>query len=390
MKKIFISMALMISVIFLNAQTGIKPKTSCALGININTNFSKGAALDSIMKHYTTNLLPGAALAVYSEKDGWWAGAQGYASLEQSMPMQNCHLQYIQSVSKMYLAVEMLQLKEQGKINFDKPITEYLPARYSKYIRDAKKISVRHLLNHTSGIPEYNTNPAFVSEVLQHPLEYFVGEDCLKAIANEELRFIPGSKYIYTNTNYLLLSLIGDAITGDHAEYIKQHIFKPLELNNSFYGNGHDYLKGLNLPESYWDVLNTGRPANFTGFQKVTVVCSKGDDGIVCTPADAVKFLKGLMEGKLLNEASMKEMLDFVKDDKGNKRYGMGMIYFDLGGLPAYGHGGGGIGAGCGLLYIPSHKIYTFFSMNLGVFVDNDLAHKGDEMKTAILATLLQ
>jgi len=68
----------------------------------------------------------------------------------------------------------------------------------------------------------------------------------------------------------------------------------------------------------------------------------------------------------------------------------MGMIYFDLQGIPAYGHGGGGIGAGCGLLYIPSHKIYVFFSTNLGVLVESDLVKKADALKTAILLTLLQ
>ena len=99
----------------------------------------------------------------------------------------------------------------------------------------------------------------------------------------------------------------------------------------------------------------------------MTVVCSKGDDGIVCTTTDAIKFLKGLMEGKLLKPESMQEMLDFVKDEKCNKRYGMGMIYFDLGGITAYGHGGGGIGAGCGLMYIPSHKLYVYFATNIRV-----------------------
>jgi len=327
---------------------------------------------------------------VYSETEGWWAGAQGYASVENKTPMQNCHLQYLQSIAKTYMAVEILQLKEQGKIKLDAPMTTYLPVRYSRYIKDAGKITVRMLLNQTSGVPEYNTNPGFISQVIQHPLDYFSAEDCLKSIAAEDLQFTPGSKYTYTNTNYLLLSLIGDAITGDHAAFIKKNIFKPLGLNNTYYGNNHGYLNGLNLPESYWDVLNVGRPANITQFQQATVVSSKGDDGIVCTPVDAVKFLKGLMEGKLLKPESMKEMLAFVKDEKGNNRYGMGMIYFDLGGIIAYGHGGGGVGAGCGLLYIPSHKIYIFFSTNLGVLVESGLVKKTDEMKNAILATLLQ
>ena len=86
------------------------------------------------------------------------------------------------------------------------------------------------LLNHTSGVPEYNSNPSFVSDVIQHPLDNFSAIDCLKSIAGQDLQFTPGSKYVYTNTNYLLLSLIGDAITGDHAAYIKKNIFKPLGL----------------------------------------------------------------------------------------------------------------------------------------------------------------
>jgi len=109
----------------------------------------------------------------------------------------------------------------------------------------------------------------------------------------------------------------------------------------------------------------------------------------VCTPVDAVKFLKGIMEGKILKPESLKEMLDFVKDAKGRNRYGMGMIYFDLQGIPAYGHGGGGIGAGCGLLYVPSHNTYIFVSTNLGVLVDTETTKKADDMKNEILMALL-
>ena len=148
------------------------------------------------------------------------------------------------------------------------------------------------LLNHTSGIPEYNEDPGFISQVIEHPLRNFSATDCLKAIASTDPLFAPGSKYRYTNTNYLLLALIGDAITGDHAAYIKQNIFKPLGLNNTYYENNHTYLKGLNLPQSYWDVFNNGVPVNITNFQQMTVVCSKGDDGIVCYHYRCYKILK--------------------------------------------------------------------------------------------------
>ena len=363
---------------------------NCKTGVTINSAYSKAKALDSILKYFTHNMLPGASVAIYSEAEGWWAGVQGYADLEKKLPMTNCHLQYLQSVSKSYMAVEILQLKEQGKIDLDAPMTKYLPSKYSRYIKNPGSVTIRMLLNHTSGVPEYNEAPAFVSKVILHPLQNFSSEDCLKGINGMDFQFSPGSKYKYTNTNYLLLSLIGDAITGDHAAYIKKNIFIPLELNNSYYGKDLNYLKGLLLPQSYWDVFNNGIAINATPFQQMTVACSKGDDGIVCTTTDAVKYLKGLMEGKLLNEGSMKDLMEFVKDEKGNKKYSMGMIYFDLGGLPAYGHGGGGIGAGCGLLYIPSHKVYVFMATNIGCFIDSKLSAKASEMRDAILMTLLQ
>lgn len=366
-----------------------KSKTVCDPGITINAGFSKAKTIDSIMKKYTDVILPGASIAIYTDKEGWWAGSSGYASLEEKKPMENCHLQYIQSVSKMYMAVEILLLKEQGKINFDDPITEYLPTRYSRYIKTPGKITVRMLLNQTSGVPEYNTNPSFVSHVMMHPSDYFTQEDCLKSINGEDLQFIPGSMYRYTNTNYLLLSLIGDAITGNHAEFIKKNILNPLGLKNTYYGIGHNYLDGLNVPESYWDVLAAGRPANFSKLQQVTVASSKGDDGLVCTPIDAVKFLKAIMEGKILKPESVKEMLEFTKDSKGRKHYGMGMMYFDLQGIPAYGHGGGGIGAGCGLIYVPSHQTYVFICTNIGVLIDSETTKKADDMKNEILVALL-
>jgi D-alanyl-D-alanine carboxypeptidase len=78
-------------------------------------------------------------------------------------------------------------------------------------------------------------------------------------------------------------------------------------------------------------------------------------------------------------------------DENGNKRYGMGVIHFDLGGgLFAYGHGGGGVGAGCGLMYIPSHKLYVFFATNLGVLVESELVKKAGAFRDAVLGTVLQ
>lgn len=389
MKKLLLCLFLLGLTLIIDAQPAKMP-VSCNPAVNINTGFSRATRLDSVLKKYAPGVVPGVSLAVFSESEGWWASAAGYANIEKKQPMDICHLQYLQSVSKMFAAVELLQLKEQGKAKLDDAITKYLPVKYSRHIKNAKDITIRMLLNHTSGIAEYNTVPEFLSKVILQPTKDFSAEDCLEAINRQPQQFAPGTKYAYTNTNYLLITLIEDAITGDHAAFIRKHIFQPLNMKNSFYDKGVQYLNGLNLPESYWDLLNNGIPVNITPFQQMTVRCSKGDDGIVCTTTDAILFLKGLMEGRLLNAASMTEMMTFVTDEKGNKRYGLGVTYLELGGSVAYGHGGGGVGAGCGLVYIPSHKMYLFFAINLGVFIEGTLTARADNMKNEILMALLQ
>ena len=389
MKKIFLTTALIISALIMARSQKVRETNNSNPEETINTHFSKAAAVDGILKRYTANGIPGASVAVYSEQEGWWTGAAGYSKVETKKAMAVTNLQYLQSIAKTYMAVAILKLYEDGKISLDAPMTTYLPSKFSKKIKKAESITIRMLLNHTSGIPEYSIHPAFVAYVLLHPEEVFDIEDALKYIAEEELQFVPGSKHKYTNTNYLLLAMIADAITIDHAAYIDKVIFRPLGLTKTFYRNSTDYLKYPNLVDSYWDVLNTGKPANITPLQKANVATLKGDDGIVCTTADAIKFLKGLVEGRLLKQSTLELMKQWVNDDAGKRIYGLGLVYYEAGGLTGYGHSGGGIGAGCVLVYVPERKIYIFMATNFGTLFGGDLAKKADEMKDEILAALL-
>jgi D-alanyl-D-alanine carboxypeptidase len=386
MKKTFLAVAaILFTAILVKAQNN-----NCNLGVPVNDHYSKADSLHAIMKRYTEAGLPGVAMAVYSEKDGWWAGAEGYAKVETKTPMQNCNLQYLQSVSKTYMAVAILQLHEQGKIELDAPITKYLPAKYARYVKHAQSITIRMLLNHTSGVPEYSDDPAYVSYVIQHPAQKLSTDFVIGTIAGKELIFTPGSKHSYSNTNYELLAVMADAITGDHTVYIAKHIFEKLDLKNTFYRNDPQYLHYKQLVNSYWDVLNTSKPANITAIQQANVSSYIGDDGIVSTPIDAVKFLKGLIEGKLLSEASLKEMKVWVNDASGHPIYGLGFVHYEAGGIEAYGHGGAGVGAGCLLIYIPVAKTYAFLATNVGTLFGGDLAAKADHLKDELLMTILQ
>lgn len=388
MKRIFFAMIVLLTTSCTNAQKSFQSK-ACLQEIVVNKGYSKAVQLQSIMDSATIKGVPGVSLAIYSETEGWWAGASGYSNIEAKTLMTTCHLQYLQSVAKTYMAVAILQLHEEGKIGLDISFKKYLPEKYTRFIKNADKITVRMLLNHTSGIPEYNSHPKYTAYVILNPTKIYKPENALEFIKDEKPLFEPGARYRYTNTNFLLLAMIADIITGDHGKYIRKKIFQPLQLNNSYYDPMRYNIKYPGLTDSYWDIINEGRPANISPMQQTNVAPLKGDDGIVATPVDAVKFMKGLMEGKLLKDSSMQMMQQWVNNDGGRPVYGLGLIHFDLGGIIGYGHGGGGIGAGCVLVYVPSKKIYLFLGVNLGVLIDGPLVKKVDEMKNEVLAALL-
>jgi D-alanyl-D-alanine carboxypeptidase len=365
------------------------PVTACETSDEkINLSYSRAAGLQNSMEELVKLGVPGSAMAVYSN-EGWWTSAAGFAKIEDKTPMQVCHLQYLQSISKTYMAVAVLKLIEQGKMELNQPIANYLPEKINKYISTPEKITVEMLLNHTSGIPEYNSEPAYISYLLQHPDHYFAPEDYLKYIDRKPLTFAPGTKYSYRNTNYLLLALMADAITGDHAQFIREVIFKPLGLTNTFYRGDKGYLSYPTLVNSYWDRHADGIIENASLLQRNNVQSLVGDDGIVATPMDAVKFLKGLMEGKLISSDMLERMKSWAKDSKGNPTYGLGLDHATFIGHIGYGHSGGGIGAGCQLYYFPEKDVYIFTAINLGTVTESPLHVAAEKTIEKIYSVLL-
>lgn len=390
MKYLFLLSILFLSV-SCSKQSWEIAGNNCTLNETINADYSKASQLQSIIDKYSKQGIPGMAIAVYSP-EGYWASASGYAKLETKTLMQPCHLQFSQSVAKTYMAVAILKLYEAGKINLDEKITAYLPADVIKKVTAAEQVTVRMLLNHTSGIAEYNDKPAYISYLLQHPLHFFTTMDYLDYIDGKDMQFTPGSKRSYTNTNYLLLALIGDQLTGDHAKYIRDQIFVPLGLINSYYRENENYLDKPELVNSYWDRYSNSVLENCSEMQNVNVASLIGDDGIIATPIDYVKFLKGLFEEQLLMPSTMEQMLTFVKSDTAKDAYGYGLgIHSDpYKGHDEYGHTGGGIGAGCELGYIPDVNTYFFVGLNMGTIISSPITSQAENLRSEILDVLIE
>ncbi|GAB3890286.1 serine hydrolase domain-containing protein [Larkinella knui] len=363
------------------------PTVSCTETTPLNTTYSKAQQIQNLLDGFTAQGVPGVAVAVYTPKEGYWAGASGFARLEDKTALQICHLQYSQSVAKSYMAVGILKLVEAGKIELDKPITTYLPTSLSDNVTDAGTITVRMLLNHTSGIPSYSLDTDYVSVLLQNPLRSFTGAAYLSYIRKAPLLFKPGSYFQYSDTNYLLLALIANQVHGDHARLIQESVLTPLNLRQTFY---HHFQDNPNLVNSYFDRFGDGKLENVSQMQQVNVNSLMGDDGLVAAPLDYIKFLQGLLGGKLLSDKSMSTMMTWVKNKDGEPSYGMGLYHVQYDGQLAYGHGGAGLGAGCALYYFPEKQLYVFMGTNIGTLTDGPYVRKVGEMKDQLLDLLLQ
>ncbi|MBO0323328.1 beta-lactamase family protein [Muricauda sp. CAU 1633] len=357
--------------------------------IDSNPNHTKGQEVSSILKSLVENGCPGASLAILDE-DGWWLQSEGLSNIEEQQKIEDTFLHYLQSVAKTYMAVAILKLYEEGKLQLEDPITQYLAPEVSNMVDRADEITIKMLLNHTSGVPEYNFNPEYASTLLQHPETAFEAVDYIKFIDGKKLNFEPGSRYSYRNTNYVLLSLIADGITGDHGTYIEESIFKPLGLQHTYYRISDKKIWKEELSSSYWDRYSDGVLENISHIQKQNVTYMVGDDGIVTTTSEAILFLKGLLEGKLLKQSTMELMMTWVNNQEGKPAYGLGLGHGDVFGHPYYGHSGGGIGAGCELRYFPETNRYMFIAINIGTVTYSPLHMKLEELRNKLFLAMTE
>jgi D-alanyl-D-alanine carboxypeptidase len=366
------------------------PVESCQETTSLNANYPKAQAVQQLLDRYIRTGIPGIAVAVYSPEEGYWAGASGYANLESKTPMQVCHLHYGQSLTKTYTAVAILQLVESGQLDLNLPISRYLPETITGLLPDVHAVTVRMLLNHTSGLADYTANADYVASVLQHPLRTYSSRELLAYLDKTPLQFTPGHHAAYSNTNYLLLALIADQIQGDHARLIQDRVLRPLNLQRTFYHDQADYLNRPNLVDSYFDRFGNGKLENITQMQRANVGSMHGDDGIIAPPIEYINFLRGVFEGRLVSTQSLLEMTTWIKDQRGKPTYGLGLERTEFAGQVAYGHGGAGLGAGCGLYYFPDKGIYVYISINVGVVTDGPYTQQASHLSNELVDILLK
>jgi D-alanyl-D-alanine carboxypeptidase len=345
----------------------------CTLSVATNNPTNpKTAAYQALLDKYVRKGLPGLILLVKTP-EGVWIGSAGKARIETGEPMLPCHLIYSQSIAKTYTAVSIMKLVEEGKINLDATMNTYLPAAICDRIANGKQITVRQLLNHTSGIRNYVREEKFLLDAFNNGLTGFTPQKFLEYIYDRPALFEPGTDYRYSDTNYLLLALMIDYVTGaSHADFFTERIFKPLALNDTYYKNEPGYPTPRGYPNTYFDRFANGELENLTDVQTKSVGTSIGDDGILASAYDYAQFVEALVKGKLVSPASLAAMTTWVtkKNEPNKPQYGLGLYYRDTPYGIAIGHDGDGLGAASDMFYFPDSDVTIVMGTNVGTLYE--------------------
>jgi D-alanyl-D-alanine carboxypeptidase len=304
-----------------------------------------------------------------------WSGAAGIASQNGQVPMTKDTPICIASITKLYTATAIMRLYEKGALSLTDPMARYLPEELIQGIhvyegRDySHEITIKQLLSHTSGIPDYYTEEprggkSLFELFLEEPERSWTVDDTIER-ARKELKpnFAPGTDASYSDTNYQLLGKVIEAITGKplHIVY-EEFFFRPLGLKQT-------WLIGRSEPQ----LTPSAAPADI--FYKNMIITNTrsneaywADGGIVSTAEEMIIFLKALNEGRIVGGDTLELMHDWHKL-RFPLQYGYGTMYLKLPRFmnmvmkvpPLWGHSGS---TGSFLYYCEDMNLYMAGSIN--------------------------
>ncbi|MCW1238409.1 serine hydrolase domain-containing protein [Bacillus pretiosus] len=276
-------------------------------------------------------------LAKTSEGGKTWSYAAGVANLSSKKPMKTDFRFRIGSVTKTFTATVVLQLAEENRLNLDDSIEKWLPGVIQGNGYDDKQITIRQVLNHTSGIAEYTRSKSFN---LMDTKKSYRAEELVKMGISMPPDFAPGKSWSYSNTGYVLLGILIETVTGNsYAEEIENRIIEPLELSNTFLPGNSNVIPGTKHARGYIQLDGASEPKDVT-YYNPSMGSSAGD--MISTADDLNKFFSYLLGGKLIKEQQLKQMLTTVPTGEAALgRYGLGIYETKLpNGVSIWGHGG--------------------------------------------------
>lgn len=295
-------------------------------------------ALRQVLRRLTTEDGAPGALAEVEDRHGSTVLTSGVADLDTGAPMRGDSRFRIGSMTKPYVATVVLQLVGEHRVSLDAPVERYLPGVVRGQGNDGREITVRELLQHTSGLPDYLTYLSFPDFIADRYAHHDRAELLSLALDHPPL-FTPGTSWSYSNTDYLLAGMLIEKVTGHpYGKEVRRRILVPLGLHATYVPGDSATIPGPH-PRGYV------RPDNGTPIIEMTefnpsVAIASGD--MISSGADMSRFFDALLHGRMLRPAELREMMTTRPTGGSDGRaYGLGLESRTLpcGGV-YWGHGG--------------------------------------------------
>jgi CubicO group peptidase (beta-lactamase class C family) len=313
--------------------------------------------MDQMIQSYVANHQFMGSVLVARDAQVIYSKGFGSANLEWEIPNSPATKFRLGSVTKQFTAASILLLEERGKLKVDDPVKKYLPGAPAAW----DKITIYHLLTHTSGIPSFT---GFADYAKLEPFAT-TSEQLVSRFRDKPLDFEPGEKWQYSNSGYVLLGHLIERVSGESYEkFVRENIFTPLGMKDS----GYDSNSAV-IPHRASGYVHVGDGFENAGFIHMSVPHAAG--ALYSTTVDLLKWEQGLFGGKLLQAASLQKMTTPFKQN-----YAFGLSVETAGGHKVIQHGGGIEGFNTEVAYYPDDKLTVVVLGNVNGGAPGDIAGK--------------
>ena len=337
----------------------------------VGTNVLKKELQMKLDEWHKAGKFPGATLGVVLADGESFGLAVGYSDRDAKSPMKPDDRMLAGSVGKTFAAATALQLVKEGKINLDDKIEKYLGQEsWFDRLPNAHAITVRQLMNHTSGLVRYEFKEEFTKYLTEHPMKVWTPEERLAYLFDAKAAFEAGKGWDYSDTNYIVLGMIIEKVTGrKFYDEANRRVIKPLKLKDTIPQEG-PIIKGV--VQGYAGAGNPfgGKDAMIeNGKFVINPQLEWTGGGYASTSHELARWAKMIYEGKAFDASLLPQVLDGVAAPMLGKetKYGLCVIIRNTQAGISYGHSGFFPGYMTDMMYFPDKKFAVAVQVNSSV-----------------------
>ncbi|MCB2209241.1 MAG: beta-lactamase family protein [Bacteroidetes bacterium] len=301
--------------------------------------------IDSVLKTvFKETGGPGGVFLAAKDGEPIYKKAFGLANIELDVKMNPENVFQIGSMTKQFTAIAVMLLEEQGKIHVNDAISKYIPD-----YPNGDQITIHHLLTHTSGIKDFTKMETIMSIAKKDPTP----KELVDFFKDEPVDFIPGEKFDYNNSGYVVLGYIIELVSGKiYEDFIEKNIFEKLGMNNSRYASDREIIK-----RRAYGYHNRG---DFTNKMQVSLSIPYASGSLMSTVDDMLKWQNAINDNVLISEKTKEKLFtNYTLNNGESINYGYGWHLKDIEGVPTREHGGSIFGFKSMGVYVPSLDIYV-------------------------------